>query len=300
MPSNAPLVKIERCKQFGADITFQPTLAEALTYAQEMAKLDRLTYVPPFDHKYIVHGQGVAGLELMEQLDDFDSVVIPVGGGGYAAGVATAIKSKRPEVFVLGVCSDWAMEMRRSPNAHMQGFTPTTIADGIAVKTIGKVTEPILNAYVDQIVSVSESAIARAVIKLLESEHAVVEGAGAAGVAALMEGMLLPRYSKPAVFVCGSNIDTNLLSRLLEHHMAETGRVLKVGVSLPDRPGMLHTVLGIIASLGANVLQVTHDRFYARLPGYVDITVVMEVRDRAHGLSVIAELTKTGMPTQAL
>lgn len=300
MPVNAPLVKMERCKKFGAFITLAPTLTDALERAQEMAAQDNLTYVPPFDHKYVVHGQGVAGLELMDQLDDFDSVIIPVGGGGYAAGVATAIKAKRPDVFILGVCSEWAMQMRRDPDAHKRGYVPTTIADGIAVKTIGKVTEPILNAYVDQIVSVPESSIARAIIMLLECEHAVVEGAGAAGIAALLEGYLPPKYSRPAVFICGSNIDTNLLSRLIEHNMAETGRLLKVSTSLPDKPGMLNTVSGIIAAQGANILQVLHDRFYARLPGYVDITLVMEVRDRAHGVSIISELTKAGLPTQVL
>jgi threonine dehydratase len=300
MPVNAPLVKMERCKKFGASITLAPTLTDALERAQEMAVKDNLTYVPPFDHKWVVHGQGVAGLELMDQLDDFDSVIIPVGGGGYAAGVATAIKAKRPDVFILGVCSEWAMQMRRDPDAHKRGYVPTTIADGIAVKTIGKVTEPILNAYVDQIVSVPESSIARAIIMLLECEHAVVEGAGAAGIAALLEGHLPPKYSKPAVFICGSNIDTNLLSRLIEHNMAETGRLLKVSTSLPDKPGMLNTVSGIIASQGANILQVLHDRFYARLPGYVDITLVMEVRDRAHGVSIVSELTKAGLPTQVL
>jgi threonine dehydratase len=300
MPANAPLVKMERCKAFGAFITLQNSLSEALTYAQEMAAQNNLTYIPPFDHKYIIHGQGVAGLELLEQLDDFDSVIIPIGGGGYAAGVATAIKAKRPDVFILGVCSEWAMEMRRDPDAHKRGFVPTTIADGIAVKTIGKVTGPVLDAYVDQIVSVPESAIAKAIIMLLEHEHAVVEGAGAASVAALIQGHLPPKYTKPALFICGSNIDTNLLSRLIEHNMAETGRLLKIGVSLPDRPGMLHTVAGIIAAQGANVLQVLHDRFYARLPGHVDITVVMEVRDRAHGLEIVTELGRAGLPTQIL
>jgi threonine dehydratase len=300
MPANAPLVKMERCKSFGAFITQQSSLSEALTAAQEMAVQNNLTLVPPFDHRHIIHGQGVAGLELLEQLDDFDSVIIPVGGGGYAAGVATAIKSKRPDVFILGVCSEWAVEMRRNPDLHKGGFVPTTIADGIAVKTIGKVTGPVLDSYVDKLVSVSESAIAKAIIMLLEHEHTVVEGAGAASIAALIQGHLPSKYIKPALFVCGSNIDTNLLSRLIEHNMAETGRLLKIGVSLPDRPGMLHTVAGIIAARGANVLQVLHDRFYARLPGYVDITVVMEVRDRAHGLEIITELGRAGLPTQIL
>jgi threonine dehydratase len=297
MPSSAPLVKVESCKKLGAFISLKGSLVEAMEYAQELAKLNGLTYIPPFDHPFVVHGQGVAGLELMEQLDDFDSVIIPVGGGGYAAGISTAIKAKRPDVFILGVCSEWATEFRRDPSLHSRPFSPMTIADGIAVKSIGKVTGPILDAHVDQLVSVSEAAIARAIISLLEQEHVVVEGAGAAGFAALAEGLLPPKYTKPVVMICGSNIDMNLLSRLIEQDMAERGRVLKVSIALPDRPGALRLISSIIADKGANVLQVFHDRFYARLPGHVDITVVMEVRDRTHALEIIAALIAEGLPT---
>jgi threonine dehydratase len=300
MPASAPLVKVESCKKLGAFITLKGSLVEAMEYAQELAKLNNLTYIPPFDHPYVVHGQGVAGLELMDQLDDFDSVIIPVGGGGYAAGISTAIKAKRPDVYILGVCSEWAAEFRRNPAAHNRPYSPMTIADGIAVKSIGKVTGPILDAHVDQLVSVSEASIADAIITLLEQEHVVVEGAGAAGFAALAEGLLPPKYVKPVVMICGSNIDMNLLSRLIEQDMAERGRLLKVSIALPDRPGALHLISGIIADKGANVLQVFHDRFYARLPGHVDITVVMEVRDRAHASEIIAALIAEGLPTTQL
>jgi threonine dehydratase len=297
MPASAPLVKIQSCRAFGAEVTFKPTFAEALEYAQVLASERGLTYVPPFDHEWIVHGQGVAGLEALEQIPDFDSVIIPVGGGGYASGVATAIKAKRPDVFILGVCSEWAAEFRRNPASHQGPVVPMTIADGIAVKTIGKVTAPILDKRVDQIVPVSEWAIARAIILLLEHEHVVVEGAGAAGLAGLISGHLPEQCKKPLIFICGSNIDTNLLSRLIEHDMAEKGRLLRATITLPDRPGMLHTITGIIAGEGANILQVTHDRSYAKIPGYVEITVLMEVRDRDHADSVISSLTRAGLPT---
>jgi len=256
--------------------------------------------VPPFDHEWIVHGQGVAGLELLEQLSDFDSVIIPVGGGGYAAGVATAIKAKRPDVFILGVCSEWAVDARRNPASHQGAIVPMTIADGIAVKSIGKVTGPILDKRVDQIVPVSEWSIARAIIMLLEHEHVVVEGAGAAGLAGLISEHLPQKCTKPVIFVCGSNIDTNLLSRLIEHDMAERGRLMRASITLPDRPGMLHAISGIIAEQGANILQVAHDRSYAKLPGHVEITVLMEVRDRDHGESIISALVKAGLPTVEL
>jgi threonine dehydratase len=294
VPFNAPLVKIERCKRFGAKISYRQSLSEAMEFAKDTG----VTYVPPFDHLNIVEGHGVAGLEALEQLDDFDSVVIPIGGGGYASGIASAIKAKRPDVFILGVISEWAERYRQNPEAYAVGIPPMTIADGIAVKQIGAVTGPIIHEFVDKVVSVPESTIARAIIVLLEHERVVVEGAGAAGLAAIMEGHLPDRCEKPLVFICGSNIDMNLLSRLIEQDMAERGRLLRVSISLPDRPGLLHQISGIIADQGANVLQVYHDRFYARMPGYVDMTVVMEVRDRAHGAQVIQHLNDAGLPTQ--
>ena len=297
MPSNAPLVKVESCRRFGATITQHGSLADAIVLAKERAIHDGLTYIPPFDHEFIVCGQGVAGLELLDQVNDFDAVVIPVGGGGYAAGIATAIKSVRPDVYVLGVCSEWALGARGRSPEHSMSIPPSTIADGIAVKTIGSVTGPILDKNLSSLVAVSERSIAKAIITLLEHEHVVVEGAGAAGIAAVLDGYLPSHIKKPVVMVCGSNIDMNLLSRLIEHDMAERGRLLRVNISLPDRPGMLHTISGIIAQQGANVLQVSHDRFYALVPGHVDITVVMEVRDRAHGGEIVAALQAAGLPT---
>lgn len=298
VPHNAPLVKIERCKKFGAVISYRENLHEGMEHAKALARDTGVTYVPPFDHHFIVEGQGVAGLEVLDQVSDFDSVVIPVGGGGYAAGVATAIKAKRPDVFILGVCSEWAIRARQLKDGGKSLIPEMTIADGIAVKQIGQVTGPILDKYVDKIVPVSETAIAHAIIMLLEQERVVVEGAGAAGLAGIIEGHLPDRCQKPVLFLCGSNIDMNLLSRLIEQDMGERGRLLRVNISLPDRPGMLNQITGIIASQGANVLQVHHDRFYARLPGYVDITVVMEVRNRTHGAQVIDHLNGAGLPTQ--
>jgi len=300
VPTNAPLVKIERCRKLGAKISYQGSLAEAMVYAQNLAKESDITYVPPFDHENIVQGHGVAALELLHQVPDFDSIVIPIGGGGYAAGVAATLKQKRPDIFVLGVMSEWAQRIRENPDAYKPGFAPMTIADGIAVKQIGKVTGPILDRFVDTIVAAPETSIAHAIMMLLEHERAVVEGAGAAALAAVMDGHLPDRCKRPVVFVCGSNIDMNLLSRLIEQDMCERGRLLRVNISLPDRPGMLHRITGIIAEQGGNVLQVAHDRFYARLPGHVDITVIVEVRDRAHGAQIVKHLNEAGLQSQAV
>jgi threonine dehydratase len=300
MPTSAPLVKVERCRRLGANIIQLPTFYECLERAAELPKEKGYTYIPPFDHERIIMGQGVAGLEVLDQCSDFDSVVIPVGGGGYAAGVATAIKAKRPDVFILGVCSEWAIKMRNAPPPSKTGFIPMTIADGIAVKTIGKVPGPILDKHVDKIVAVSEDSIARAVVMLLEQEHVVIEGAGAAGIAGLIDGHLPAQYKKPVVFLCGSNIDTNILSRLIEHDMAERGRLLRVRVALPDRPGMLHQITGVIAAEGANVLNVYHDRSYTKVPGHVDITIMMEIRGAEHGTQIVQRLISEGLPTEVI
>jgi threonine dehydratase len=298
MPTLAPLVKVESCRKLGAHISHRANLYECMEYAAELSAKEGFTYIPPYDHEWIVYGQGVAGLELLDQLEDFDSVVIPVGGGGYAAGVAAAIKAKRPDVYVLGICSQWAVQIRKSSQSKPPIVAPMTIADGIAVKSIGKVTGPILDQCLDALKPVSEESIAKAIVMLAEHEHAVVEGAGSAAVAGLLEGHLPSRYQKPVLMVCGSNIDTNLLTRLIENDMAERGRLLRVRVMLPDKPGVLHTLTGIIADQGANVLQVMHDRFYARLPGHVEITVMMEVRDRGHADEVVNRLVVAGLPTE--
>jgi len=299
MPINAPLVKVQACKKLGADITFEATLHDALTHAQEIAKAKNITFVPPYDHHNIVAGQGVAGLEILDQCHNFDSVILPIGGGGYAGGIATAIKSKRPKTYILGVCSEWAQNIRNTQvdQKKTPRIPPATIADGIGVKTIGAVTKPLLDKYIDKIITVSEAAIARAIIAYLEHEHTVVEGGGAAALAGLLAGELPAEFQKPLLAVSGSNIDVNLLSRLIEHDMADRGRLLRVNISLPDRPGALSSICEIIASGGANILQVLHDRFYAKIPGHVEVTIVMEVRDQDHSCSVTEALRSAGFPT---
>jgi threonine dehydratase len=300
MPTSAPLVKVESCRALGAVISHEPTFDDCLRAAIALSTANGYTFIPPYDHHLIIEGQGVAGLELLEQSADFDSIIIPIGGGGYAAGVATAVKARRPDVYILGVCSEWATTMRKEVSQGPRAFIPMTIADGIAVKSLGSITRPIIDKLVDQVVAVSEEAIARAIIGVLEHEHVVIEGAAAAAFAGLMEGHLPKRYSRPVLFACGSNIDTNILTRLIEHGMVERGRLCRVRVTLPDRPGMLHLLSGIIAAEGANVLQVQHDRFYAKAPGHVEITIMMEVRDTLHADAVVRKLSEGGVPSERL
>jgi threonine dehydratase len=302
MPSSAPLVKVQACKNTGAEIVLQgKVFDEAYSAASQLAAERKMRFVPAFDDPLIIAGQGTSGLEMLAQCPDFDSVVVPFGGGGLLSGVATALKEKRPELFVLGVRSRWTIDVKnQAPEIASSVLRLGTIADGIAVKYPGKITSPIIERFVNKTCVVDESALAYAVMRFLELERSVVEGAGAAGLAALLQRELPSRYSKTIILVSGSNIDLNLLSRLIERDMAERQRLLRMRVSVPDQPGLLHTVSGLIAGQGANVLQVQHDRSFSHIPGNVDITFLLEVRDLSHKHQVLETLRKQGVTAQEI
>lgn len=289
MPNWAPLIKVQSTSRFGATIILHGnSFDEAYEHAQKISSEKGYNFVSAFDDYDVIAGQGTIGIELFEQLSGFDSVVVPVGGGGLIAGIATAVKARDPSVHVIGVQSEWIVKKRElSEQAKLSPLPPSTIADGIAVKTIGKKTAPIIKEKVETIVTVTENQIADAIIKLLELEKTVVEGAGAAGVAALLSQLVPSRYKRSIVVVCGSNIDVDLLYRLIVRDMANRQRLLRIVTSVPDRPGSLLYVSGIIASLGANVLEVLHDRSFADKPGNVSISFVLEVRDKEHKDSVL-------------
>lgn len=296
MPVFAPLVKVQTSQRFGAEvIRHGSNFDEAYSYAEALAKRTKKTYVPAFDHTRIIEGQGTAGLEILEQLPDVDAVVVPIGGGGLISGIALAIKDLRPAVKIIGVRSAWAVHARETKSGHLSTQFSGTIADGIAVKRNGKLTVPIMQAVVDQFVTVSENEIAKAVVRVLELERTVLEGAGAAGVAAVLAGKISRRYKKIAIMACGSNIDMNMLSRLLERDMAQQGRLLRLKVSLPDRPGSLQRATTILAAEGANVLEVVHDRSFSEVPINVDISFVLEVRDLKHRSRILDALTQAGL-----
>ncbi len=299
MPSTAPLVKVQACKNTGAEIILEgKVFDDAYASAKNLASERKMRFVPAFDDPLVICGQGTAGLEMLNQCPDFDSVVIPFGGGGLLSGVATAIKAAKTETFVMGVRSRWTVDVKTQPTAQSSGLLRLgTIADGIAVKYPGQITSPLIEKLVDKICVVDESALAHAVMRFLEHERCVVEGAGAAGLAALLQRELPSRYSKTIILVSGSNIDLNLLSRLIERDMGERQRLLRMRVSVPDQPGLLHTVSGIIAERGANVLQVQHERSFSQIPGNVDVTFLLEVRDLSHKQQVLEALRVAGIST---
>lgn len=298
MPLSAPLVKVQRTRAHGARVILQGnTFDEAYLHAQELAEAEGMHFVSAFDNTRIIAGQGTAGLEILLQLPAVDAVVVPVGGGGLISGIAVALRSLRPKTFILGVQSEWVVDARKRATKPVDPniIRPVTIADGIAVKDMGKMTGPLVQQHVDELVQVSEAEIADAIIRFLEHERTVVEGAGAAGLAAVLAGRLPKRFTRACVMACGSNIDMNVLSRLIERDMAHHRRLLRLQASVPDRPGSLHRLTGAISRSGGNVLEVLHDRSFSEVPGNVNITMLVEVRDDAHRRAITQAIKRLGV-----
>ncbi|HZO37150.1 MAG TPA: pyridoxal-phosphate dependent enzyme [Solirubrobacteraceae bacterium] len=283
MPDAAPVAKVEGAEALGARVVRAgATLDECIAAAQARAEEAGMVFVHPFDDTDVVAGQGTLGLELLEDVPDLAKVLIPVGGGGLAAGVAIAIKSARPEVEIVGVRVD-----------------PTlTIADGIAVKRPGAVTAPLLERWVDGIVRVEEDDVAEAIVLLLERAKLVVEGAGAVGVAALVAGLTGAAASgTTAVVLSGGNVDAGLLAEVARHHETVAGRRLVISTRVADRPGSLAGLLAVVGDSGANLLEVGHVRegieLHVRETG---VQLVLETRGREHAGAVLAAIAAAGYP----
>ena len=299
MPVNAPLTKVSNTRGYGARVLQSGTiLDEAAVAAAKIADEEGLAPVPAFDHADIIAGQGTIGLEILEQIPDVDTLLVPVGGGGLISGICIAIKEVRPEVRVIGIEADAAASARASREAgHIVQITHSdTLADGIATKRIGQLTFPIIERYVDDLVSVGEDAIAAAILLLLEREKTVAEGAGAVPIAALLSGRLrLEPDARVVAVISGGNIDINMISRIIDRGLVFDGRAARLAVKVRDRPGSLATVTRTVADLGANVLETYHRRAYADISlGEVEIVIQMETRGREHVEEVVTALRALG------
>jgi threonine dehydratase len=299
MPLRASLAKITATKGYGARvILYGETFDEAKARAKELAQDKGLTFIPAFDHPRVIAGQGTIALEILEALPDCRAIIVPVGGGGLIAGIAYAAKHVNPKVKILGVQAQGAAAVVESlkKGKVVSLSAAATLADGIAVKTPGKITFPLISKYVDEVVTVDDEEIASAILLLLERSKMLVEGAGAAGVAALMYNKfkLAPRQ-KTAVLISGGNIDINILSRIVEKGLVKSGRYLRLQMPLVDRPGALKELLEIIARAQANILSIYHDRLDPTLPiERVEVIITVEVRDHEHGSSLIKNLEGRG------
>ena len=297
MPEGAPIPKANATRGYGAEVRFSGEyLTQALVAAQAFADETGAVLIHPFDHEDIVSGQGTAGLEILQQAPEAATVLVPTGGGGLIAGIATAVKGLRPDVRVVGVQAEEAAAYPESlrlgePQAVEQ---MTTMADGIAVACPGEVPFASIQKYVDDIVTVSEDSLSRAVLSIAERAKQVVEPAGAAGVAAMLDDPT--RFETPAVVVLsGGNIDPLLLGKVIRQGMAAAGRYLGLRVHIPDLPGGLATMLMELADAGANVIEVVHERISPTLHlNEVEVLVQLETRGPQHSDAVVRRLRDRG------
>ncbi len=297
MPDGAPIPKTNATRGYGADVRFHGEyLTQALVAAQAFSDETGAVFIHPFDHADIVAGQGTAGLEILDQAPEASTVLVPTGGGGFLAGIAIAIKGRRPDVRVVGVQAEGAAAF---PESLRQGVPValermTTMADGIAVACPGQVPFAAIQQYVDDVVTVSEDSMSRALVMLLERAKMVVEPSGAAAVAALMDQ---PRaFATPVVAVLsGGNVDPLLLGKLIRHGLASGGRYMNLQVHIPDSPGGLARLLAELADAGANVLEVEHDRTTSSLHiGEVEVRLQLETRGVDHAEGVLTRLREHG------
>jgi threonine dehydratase len=284
MPTYAPLIKVTSARRYGAEVILHGAdYDEAYERARAIGSDGGAVFVHPFDDARVVAGQGTLGLELLEQVDGLDAVVVPVGGGGLLAGVGLAIKARRPAVRVIGVQAAAVAGMHAALQAgeRVRVAAGATIADGIAVRQVGQVTLALASRLVDEVVTVDEEELANAVLLLLEIEKTVVEGAGAAPLAALLNRSLGLVNERVALVLSGGNIDVTMLARIIERGLVKDGRLVRLGVVLQDRPGALARLTTLIAEERVNVLQIEHDRAFSRQAiGSSEVALTLETSGR--------------------
>jgi threonine dehydratase len=302
MPIGASLPKVQATKGYGAEVVLTgATFAECLKTAQEFSQKKNAVFIPPFDHIDVVIGQGTVGLEIMNELPDVDNIVVAIGGGGLAAGVAVAAKlsakANGRKVKVYGVQSEHAAPYVPSMKSGKltEVVTTPTIADGIAVSKPGRIPFELIKKHVDKVVTVSENEIAKAILVLLERAKQVVEPAGAVGVAALIAGKLKLK-GKTVVILSGGNMDPLLLQRVVRHGLAAAERYTTISVMLPDRPGQLALTAEVIAKANANVVEVLHTRHGLGLKiSEVELNLSVETSGHEHTLEVLKALKNAGL-----
>jgi threonine dehydratase len=290
MPLMTPLVKTSATRAFGAEVILYGTnYDEACEEALRLARVEGMTFLHPFDDPDVINGQGTIGLELLEQVPGLEAVVVPIGGGGLISGVACAMKESNSSIRIIGVQTERLPSMLRARESG-QPVTlsaEATIADGIAVRRAGELTLPLVERYVDELVTVDEEEIANAILVLLEKEKTLAEGAGAVALASLLQKKTSLADEKTAVLVCGGNIDVSLLARIIERGLVKDGRRVRIRVHLTDRPGALHQLTKILADQRANIVETLHNRaYYGVNLGDTVIDITLETRGSTHILAI--------------
>ena len=295
MPVTAPIVKQEATKSYGAEVVLHgETFSDALTHA--LSQKD-YTFIHAFDDEKVIAGQGTIGIEIAEELKDIDFIIVPVGGGGLISGIAVSVKALSPKTKIIGIQTESATSAHDSfKNKKISDRIPSpTLADGIAVGRVGEKTFEMMNNYVDEMLIVKEDSIAMAILLFLERKKLVVEGAGAAPLAALIENKDRFKNKRIVLVVSGGNIDFTLIDRIIHKGLVTSGRMGVFGVVVDDIPGSLHYVTGVIASHRGNVLDVVHDRLAGDLPvGKTKVVFTVEVKGREHLNEILSELEAKG------
>jgi threonine dehydratase len=296
MPATTPFVKVHRTEVLGARVVLAGAdLATATAEARRIAADEGRTLVHPFDDAAVVAGQGTVALELLDDHPELDALVVPVGGGGLIAGMAVAAKARRPDVIVVGVQSDRWPSMLAAVDGHAPPEGGTTVADGIAVPEAGALTSALVAEHVDLLVTVPDAAIEVAINHLVEIEKAVVEGAGAAGLAALLDPPEVLRGRHVGVVLSGGNIDPRLLAGVVMRGLVRSGRLARLRIEVADAPGSLAAVTAVLGAAGANVVELAHDRMLLDVPARsAELEVVIETFDHDHLDRVVAALAEAG------
>jgi threonine dehydratase len=300
MPLTTPLVKVSATRGYGAEVILcGANYDEACEEALRRCKAHGLTFIHPFDDEAVIAGQGTLGLEMIEQHGDLDALVIPVGGGGLIAGVACAVKETNPRIRIIGVQTSKLASMKAALEKNELVTLPAnkSIADGIAVRCAGTLTFPLVQKYVDEIVTVDEEEIASAILQLLEKEKMLAEGAGAAATAAVLNKKTPNHGKKLGVLVSAGNIDVSLLSLIIERGLVKDGRLVRLRIHLPDHPGALERLAAVIADQKANIVETNYDRaYYGVVLGDTVIDITMETRGPEHVADLTVALEAAGYP----
>ena len=302
MPVGTPMVKIENTRRHGAEVVVTgDTLEDAAAFANAHAARQGLTFVHPYDDPLVIAGQGTIALEMLAAVPELDTLVVPIGGGGLISGMAVAAKALRPEIRIIGVQASLYPSMFNVIKGQTLPMRGDTLAEGIAVKAPGRITTELVRRYVDDIVLVTEPDIERAVSLLINIEKTVVEGAGAAGLAAVHASKERFAGRHVGLVLCGGNIDTRLLAGVLTRELARDGRLSQLAIDLVDRPGQLARVAQLLGDAGANIVEVSHQRVFSDLPAKGTLLeVVIETRDRAHLDATVARIRAAGLEVEVV
>ena len=302
MPATTPNVKVRQTKSHGAEVVLiGETLEAAAAAAREIAAERGLVFIHPYDDPKIVAGQGTVGLEMIEAFPDLDAVLVPVGGGGLIAGIAVAVKALRPKTQVIGVEAALYPSLRAALDGEGAVVGGNTLAEGIAVKAVGKLPLAIARRLVDDAVEVDETAIERAVQLYLDIEKTVAEGAGAAALAALLAFPARFKGRKVGLVLSGGNIDPRLLASVIMRGMVRDGRIVRIRVEIDDKPGTLARVAGLVGEAGGNIIDVAHQRLFSDVPAKsAELDLVVETRDADHARDMLAAIRKAGYAVREL